>query len=207
MNSGDDVRHKPVQAASEYCRQYARGLVKALEGLDWHSLEAVMECFWEARKHGATIFFVGNGGSAATASHFANDLAKATRVQGRRGFRALSLTDNLPLITALANDDGYDAVFTGQMQELFRHGDVLVAISVSGNSPNVIAAAKLAKQLGGRTVGLLGSGGGALRERCDLAVQVQGARGRVGPVEDAHLALDHMMTSYLRHRIAEEGAG
>ena len=173
--------------------------------LDWQAVAAVIECFWLACKRGATIFFVGNGGSAATASHFANDLVKGARVDGRGGFRAVSLTDNVALMTALANDDGYEAVFTGQMRDLFNKGDVLVAISASGNSPNVVAAAKLAKERGGTTVGLVGFDGGDLRNICDIVVHVRSRTGEYGPVEDVHMVLDHMITSYLGMRLREEG--
>lgn len=196
---------KRATSPIEYSREYAQNLTAYLDLLDWRAIADVIECFWAARSEGKTIYFVGNGGSAATASHFANDLVKGARVEGRTAFRALSLTDNVPLMTALANDDGYETVFTGQMRDLFNKGDVLVAISASGNSPNVVAAAKLAKERGGRTVGFLGFDGGALRQLCDIVVHVQSEKGEYGPVEDIHMVLDHLIMSYLSMRLQGEG--
>jgi D-sedoheptulose 7-phosphate isomerase len=107
-------------------------------------------------------------------------------------------------MTALANDAGYETIFTGQMQDLFSEGDVLVAISASGDSPNVIAAAKLAKQRRGTTVALVGFDGGTLRSLCDIVVHVRSEKGEYGPVEDIHMVLDHMITSYLWMRLRDE---
>ena len=196
---------KQTSSPVEYAREYSRNLAAYLDLMDWQAVAAVIECFWTARAEGRTIYFVGNGGSAATASHFANDLVKGTCVEGRPGFRSVSLTDNVPLMTALANDDGYETVFTGQMRDLFNKGDVLVAISVSGNSPNVVAAAKLAKERGGKTVGFVGVAGGALRQLCDIVVHVRSEKGEYGPVEDVHMVLDHLIMSYLSMRLRGEG--
>lgn len=189
----------PARFADLYCN-YIRQLLGRLDG---NVIAAFVEELELARRHQRTVFFIGNGGSAATASHFANDLVKATRVDGRSGFRAVSLTDNIQLLTALANDHGYETVFTGQMRDLFKGGDLLVAISASGNSPNVVAAVKLAKDRGGRTVGLVGFDGGALRDLCDLVVHVRSEKGEYGPVEDIHLILEHLITGYLCMRLQE----
>lgn len=189
----------PARFADLYCN-YIRQLLGRLDG---NVIAAFVEELELARRHQRTVFFIGNGGSAATASHFANDLVKATRVDGRSGFRAVSLTDNIQLLTALANDHGYETVFTGQMRDLFKGGDLLVAISASGNSPNVVAAVKLAKERGGRTVGLVGFDGGALRDLCDLVVHVRSEKGEYGPVEDIHLILEHLITGYLCMRLQE----
>ena len=122
---------------------------------------------------------------------------KAGRRDGQPGFRAISLTDNVALMTAIANDDGYENVFTGQMRDLFKKGDMLVAISASGNSPNVLAAAKVAHELGGEVVGITGFDGGELRRLSDCVVHVPSEKGEYGPVEDVHMILDHLLTSYL----------
>lgn len=193
-----------AETPADYFQKYTRNLGVYLERLDWQAVAALTECFWAARKRGATIFFIGNGGSAATCSHFANDLAKGTSVGARAGFRAVSLTDNIALMTALANDEGYETIFTGQMRDLFSEGDVLVAISASGDSPNVIAAAKLAKQRRGTTVALVGFDGGTLRSLCDIVVHVRSEKGEYGPVEDIHMVLDHMITSYLWMKLRDE---
>lgn len=195
---------RQANSPADYFQKYTRNLGVYLEGLDWQAVADATECFLAAGKRGATIFFVGNGGSAATASHFASDLARRARWYNRPGFRAVSLTDNIALMTALANDEGYETIFTGQMQDLFSEGDVLVAISASGDSPNVIAAAKLAKQRRGTTVALVGFDGGTLRNLCDIVVHVRSEKGEYGPVEDIHMVLDHMITSYLWMRLRDE---
>jgi len=168
-----------------------------MESLDYNAVSEVSKCFLSARERGSTIFFVGNGGSAATASHFAQDLAEVGRKAKVKSFKTLSLTDNVPYITAVGNDYGYDKVFSMQLKELFNPGDVLVAISASGNSPNVIEAANLAKEKDGPTVGLVGFDGGRLGELCDYIVHAVSNKGEYGPVEDIHMILDHMITSYL----------
>lgn len=198
--------HKLYQESQDPARfadLYFKYIRKLLGQLDGNAITAFTEELELARQHQRTVFFIGNGGSAATASHFANDLVKATRVDGRLGFRAMSLTDNIQLLTALANDYGYETVFTGQMRDLFKKEDLLVAISASGNSPNVVAAVKLAKERGGRTVGLVGFDGGALRALCDVVVHVQSEKGEYGPVEDIHLILEHLITGYLCMRLQE----
>jgi len=151
----------------------------------------------EARDHDKTIYFVGNGGSAATASHFSQDMGEVGRKIKARGFRTQSLNDNVSALTAISNDYGYEQVFALQIQNNFDSGDVLVVISASGNSPNVVKAVELAKQIGGTTVGLVGFDGGRLAQICDHVVHVQSNKGEYGPVEDIHLVLNHMIVSYL----------
>lgn len=189
--------------AEEYYKEYHKYLSKLLGNLDYKALEEVTRLLLEKAKSGQTIFLIGNGGSAATASHFAIDLTQCSQPGDGLYFRAISLTDNVPLLTALANDEGYEEVFTGQIQNLFRKNDVLMAISASGNSPNVIAAARLAKELGGVTVGLVGFDGGELARICDHVIHVVTNKDEYGPVEDIHLILDHMVTSYLRMKLSK----
>jgi len=180
-----------------YFSLYAAYLSELLSAIAPKSVSDVADCFLEAREGGATIFFVGNGGSAATASHFAQDLTEVGRKASVKSFKTLSLTDNVAFLTAVGNDYGYDKIFSIQMAELFQPGDVLVAISASGNSPNVVEAAKYAKELKGKTVGLVGFDGGALSGLCDYVIHAKSNRGEYGPVEDVHMILDHMITSYL----------
>ncbi len=156
-------------------------------------LQLLERAFVERRQ----VFIVGNGGSAATASHMANDLMLGVAKEGGRGFRAIALTDSVPLMTAIANDTGYDNVFTAQLRALGRPGDVLIAISGSGKSPNVVEAVKVAREIGIMTVGFLGMGGGQLRELVDAAIVVPS--NDYGLIEDIHLMLDHLMTAYFRH--------
>lgn len=181
----------------KYLEAYGDYIAKLLVNLDYKAIERIINCFLEARMRNSTIFFAGNGGSAATASHFAHDLAKTGRNSNNPGFKTLSLTDSVPFITSLANDQGYDAIFTGQMADLFRKNDILVVISASGNSPNLIKAAGYAKELGGITIGLVGFDGGNLLKSCDYALHIKTNQGEYGPAEDMHMVLDHMVTTYL----------
>jgi len=184
-------------SSAGYYGNYCHYITKLMESLDYNAVSEVSKCFLSARERGSTIFFVGNGGSAATASHFAQDLAEVGRKAKVKSFKTLSLTDNVPYITAVGNDYGYDKVFSMQLKELFNPGDVLVAISASGNSPNVIEAANLAKEKDGPTVGIVGFDGGRLGELCDYIVHAVSNKGEYGPVEDIHMILDHMITSHL----------
>jgi len=180
-----------------YYENYCKYVTQVMGSLDWNAIANVSECFFNARQRGSTIFFIGNGGSAATASHFAQDLAEVGRKAKVKSFRTLSLTDNVPYITAVGNDYGYDKVFSIQLTELFNPGDVLVAISASGNSPNVLDAVKYAKEKDGPTIGLVGFDGGKLAGLCDYVIHAVSSKGEYGPVEDIHMILDHMITSYL----------
>ena len=186
---------------SDYYHSYVDYLHALLSRLDGQSVENVVEVFLEARKNGKTIFFVGNGGSAATASHFCQDLAEVGNKANCEGFRTLSLTDNVSFITAAGNDCGYDSIFTKQMKFLFSEGDVLVGISASGNSQNVVNAVKLAKEKGGVAVALVGFDGGELGKLADHAIHLQTPKGEYGPVEDAHMILDHIITTYLMDKL------
>ncbi len=168
------------------------------------NINDVINCFITAREKGKTIYFAGNGGSAATASHFAQDLGEIGRKARVRSFKTISLTDNVSLLTAICNDYGYEKAFSIQLSELFSRGDVLVVISVSGNSPNVIDAVKQAKEMGGDTIGLVGFDGGKLLEMCDYVIHVKTDKGEYGPVEDIHMILDHMITSFLAFKLMNE---
>lgn len=188
--------------AEQFFEEYCKYLSELSDNLDYKTIEKVTQLVLEKSKSGQTIFLIGNGGSAATASHFAVDLTQCSQPGAGLYFRAVSLTDNLPLLTALGNDKGYEEVFAGQVGNLLRKNDVLIAISASGNSPNVIAAVRLAKELGGVTVGLVGFDGGELAQICDYVIHVPTNKGEYGPVEDIHLILDHMITYYLRMKFS-----
>jgi D-sedoheptulose 7-phosphate isomerase len=162
-------------------------------------LESAAEVLLECHRRGGTVFVLGNGGSAATASHFVCDLAKGTRTDGLPAFRVVSVTDNVPLITAWANDTSYDRVFAEQLSALVRPGDVVVAISASGNSRNVLAATRVARQLGAATIALTGQSGGRLRRLAELTIRVP-ARS-IELVEDAHLAIAHSLCVALRAQL------
>ncbi|MBI3314690.1 MAG: SIS domain-containing protein [Candidatus Omnitrophica bacterium] len=196
--------YKQSPAETDFFKGYGQNLSGLISRLDLNAVLAVAERFEEASSKGQTIFFAGNGGSAATASHFVQDLGEIVRKAGGKPFRALSLNDHAAALTAISNDYDYSQVFSLQMANHFQAGDVLVVISASGNSPNVVKAAELAKERKGTAIGLVGFDGGRLAEICDIVVCVKTEKGEYGPVEDVHMVLDHMITSYLvlkkRHR-------
>lgn len=178
--------------------RYLSELAETMQRLPLAAIEQLVELLHEARLQGRQVFMLGNGGSAATASHFACDLAKNTIVAGLPSFRAISLTDNAALMTAWANDTAYDNLFCGQLSCLLRKGDVVIGISGSGNSPNVLRAMEMARQNGATSVGLTGFGGGQLKELVDLAIVVPGRC--MEQIEDLHLVLEHLVVTALRER-------
>jgi len=187
---------KESRDSVEYLKKYSIYLNKLLSNMNYKNIASVIECFSQARSRSSNVFFIGNGGSAATASHFAQDLAEVGRKTGKQKFKTHCLTDNISLLTAMGNDYGYESIFTHQMSNLFEKRDILVAISASGNSQNVVEAVKLAKKMGGISIGLIGFDGGKLINLCDHVIHVVTNNGEYGPVEDVHLVLDHMITSY-----------
>lgn len=177
----------------------------------WHELAGVLstmpagplaqaaDILLDCRERGGTVFVLGNGGSAATASHFACDLAKGTRTEGIAPFRVMPLTDNMPLVTAWANDTSYDRVFAEQLAALVRPGDVVVAISASGNSPNVLAAVELARLSGAITIALTGRTGGRLRPLAHVTIRVPADP--IEQVEDVHMMMAHSLCVAIRERL------
>ena len=160
--------------------------------------EALLEA-WRGRRH---VFLLGNGGSAATASHMMNDLNKFTNVPGRRRFRAIALTDNVPLFTAVGNDQSYAEVFVEPLQNLLEPGDTVIAISASGNSPNVVGAVEYAQAHDAQVIGFCGRPGGRLAQLADLKVIIPSDR--IGQQEDGHMILDHVLSFALRAAIEQE---
>jgi phosphoheptose isomerase len=184
-----------------YLRRYVQEATEALQAPYFlAAVERIVPIFLEARANDRTIFFFGNGGSASTASHFVTDIAKVaggTKARGKgKRFRCISLNDNIPGVTAWANDFSYADIFAGQLRALAEPGDVVVAISGSGNSPNVLEAVKAAKEMGLRTIGLTGIGGGKLKEMVEVAMVVPS--NSMQHTEDMHLVTCHLLTAYLR---------
>lgn len=170
--------------------------IRAISRSDVRAVVDALEAVWAA---GATTYVIGNGGSASTASHMMNDLSKFTIVTGKRRFRAVALTDNVPLLTAIGNDLDYAEIFVEPLRNLGRRGDALIAISGSGNSPNVVRAVEYARATGMTTIGLCGSPGGKLAALADLRIIVPADR--IGQQEDGHLILNHAIATALRERI------
>jgi D-sedoheptulose 7-phosphate isomerase len=174
-----------------YPAEYKRELLAAVEAIDLEKVAQAIDWFREARAAGRSIFVCGNGGSASTASHFACDMVKGASFGRPSRFRIQALTDSLPTITAYANDVSYEAVFAEQLKNFARPGDLVMAISGSGNSPNVIRAIEYANSIGCRTLALTGRDGGRLGALAQLNLQVSVPH--MGRIEDAHLIICHMI--------------
>jgi D-sedoheptulose 7-phosphate isomerase len=170
-----------------------------LRGLPFATIDRVTDVLWRAYADNRTVYVFGNGGSAALASHCACDLGKGTVVNGNRRFRVLALTDNVPLMTAWANDASYEDVFAEQLATLVHNDDIALAISGSGKSPNVIKALQVAKDAGAFTIGLTGFQGGRMKALCDLCVVVPSDNMQV--IEDLHVCVNHAIFSALRARM------
>ena len=186
--------------ASEYVAAFQR----ILERLDLAAVERVVDQLRLARDAGRTIYIAGNGGSASTASHWVNDLGKATKQSGRPWLRVMCLSDNVSWLTALGNDEGYERVFAGQLENFARPGDVLIVISASGNSRNLIRAVELARSRAMVTIALLGFDGGALKDQVDEYVWLATPQGAYGLVETGHSLVCDVVTSCL---IQDRAAG
>jgi D-sedoheptulose 7-phosphate isomerase len=177
--------------------RYLRDFERLLAVVDVDAVARVVELLCLARDNRRTIYLAGNGGSAATASHWANDLGKATKCAGRGWIRVMCLSDNIPWMTALANDEGYERVFAGQLENFAAAGDVLIVISASGNSPNLVHAVDLADERGMVTIALLGFDGGVLKDRVTEYVWLPTEPGAYGLVESGHAVLSHIVTTCL----------
>ncbi len=176
-------------------RHYFSTVQSVLNDVPFDAVDQVVNVLMAANRAGNTIFICGNGGSAATATHFGCDLAKRPIVAGQPRFRVVALTDNNALMTALSNDIGYDAVFSEQLIPLVRRGDVLIGISGSGNSTNVLNAIKVANDAGATTIGFCGYDGGELKRMVDVPVHV--SCNVMAMVEDIHLMLEHAICERL----------
>ena len=178
----------------EHLKSYMGELDLALASLDLTGVERIRDACADVFARGGRIFACGNGGSAATASHFVNDLGKGASYGRDRRFKVIALTDSIPWITALANDVSYDAVFAEQLENFAEAGDLLIAISGSGNSANVLRAVEVAKARHMRTAGLTGFGGGKLAGMVDMPVVVDSHH--MGRVEDVHMIIVHLICYY-----------
>lgn len=178
--------------------EYKNKLIALFNEIDFDVLEKITQTIVTAYKNDKTIYVAGNGGSAATASHYQVDFGFFVRYFKKKRIKVRSLTDHSPLMTAIGNDNSYEEVFTQQMQDHFQKEDVLIAISASGNSMNVVKAAEYATSLGGTSIGLVGFEGGELKNSCDICLFTPNPKGDYGPIEDLHMILCHMLVSYLR---------
>jgi D-sedoheptulose 7-phosphate isomerase len=175
---------------------YIKRLNELLTLCDTVAIGKIVELFDDLSGTSRRVYFIGNGGSAATASHMVNDFGTGLRRRGLKNLDVISLSDNSAVITALSNDIGYDMTFLMQIKDIIMPSDVLFAISCSGNSPNVIKAVKYAKSLGTTIVGITGFQGGKLKGLADINFHVPTAEGEYGLCEDMHMILDHIIYSY-----------
>lgn len=187
---------------SDFSRVYFSYVSDLLRTLNHDDISAFMDVLEEARLSNKTIFIAGNGGSASTASHIGVDCGSVVfktpaLSESEFPFRAQPLTDHIAMITAAGNDFGYEHIFTKQLEVHYREGDILVVISASGSSKNVVKAAHWVHARNGKVLGLLGFDGGTLKDVCDVSIVVKTPKGEYGPVEDIHLILNHMFTAWM----------
>src|SRR5690348_17302506 len=173
---------------------------RVLSEVQLAAVQTIVEVFGEARDRGAFIYVAGNGGSSSTASHWVNDLGKATKRSGYRPLKVMCLSDNISWFSALSNDEGYEQAFAGQLDNFAAAGDVLMCISASGNSPNLVRAVELARSRKLTTLALVGFDGGVLGKLVDTAVCVHTEKGAYELVEDVHSIICHAITRCLTVR-------
>lgn len=193
-----------------FVRDFLQEVKKVSEAISERDVDSFIDILYEAWKTGRSVFLAGNGGSASTAAHFASDLAKFTSVEGKPRFKAYSLVDNAPLVTAITNDLGWSEVYVEQLRNLMKPGDVFIAISVHGGSgmdragvwsQNLLKAAKYVKDNGGRVLSLVGFDGGVLRQVSDASILVP--VNSTPLVEGFHLVLTHLICARLRELISK----
>ncbi len=194
----------------EFIRNYLSEMKKTVDDISIEDVDRVVELLYDAWQKGNQVFVCGNGGSASTATHFTCDLSKTTIVKGKKRFKAHCLNDNIPLMSALINDEGFDNLFYEQLVSHFQEGDVLICISVHGGagkdkaglwSQNLLKAMKYAHDTGGKTIGFSGFDGGPMKEIADACIVVP--VDSTPQVESFHLALEHMICSCLREKIVK----
>jgi D-sedoheptulose 7-phosphate isomerase len=182
---------------------YLTGLAEVIQRVRADALSRAIDCILEARAAHRRIFVMGNGGSAATASHLVCDLVKTASVPGRVPVRAFALTDNVPLMTAWANDSAYDRIFSEQIVAQAEVDDVVIGISASGNSANIVAGFVAATRVGARTIGLVGFDGGIVLNLAEIVIHVP--QHDYGLVEDTHSAVGHAITAAMRAALLRTG--
>ena len=186
----------------ELTLSYLKSLKDCIDEIDLDCLQRVIESIYIAYQNKRQIFIMGNGGSASTASHFVCDLAKGTIVDNQTRMKVISLNDNTAMLSALANDCGYEEVFVEQLRNLLSPKDVVIVITGSGNSPNIIKAVNYAKQHNAITIGLIGFGGGDLAQIVDEQITISSEN--YGHCEDIHLALAHTISQAIRQLSLEK---
>jgi D-sedoheptulose 7-phosphate isomerase len=188
----------------QYIGAYLDKIKDLLESLDAQSIEKATQLIEAAYNNENNIFIIGNGGSASTASHMANDFSKGIHTGTDKHVKALSLTDNTSLLTAISNDNGYEKVFVDQLKVFLKKNDVVIGFSASGDSTNVLNAMQYAKDHSAKTIGLVGFDGGKMKDIVDVCIHVKTPKGWYGPVEDIHMIVDHIISGYFNEKFKKE---
>lgn len=208
MNNLDKIYQSKGLEAVAFSKGYVDYLITLLQQLDYQKIAECIQQLEAARQNGNTIFIIGNGGSASTASHIGNDFGlavlKKTNKAKNKSYRTLALTDNISVISAIGNDSSFNNIFLDQLKIHFKPGDKLIAISASGNSPNLVVAAEWFKEQGGTVIGWLGFDGGKLKAIADLSIVVETPKGEYAPVEDLHLIINHIIVTWMQYHILNE---
>ena len=200
------IKTNSVTAAPAFAaKEYLLAVQEVLERLDHAIIDQMVETIWSGYEARRTLFVFGNGGSAALASHFACDIGKGTIAGRERRLKTIALTDNVALITAWANDKGYDDIFSEQLDGLAEKGDIAMAISGSGNSPNVIRGLEMARKIGLQTLVLTGFAGGKAKPLGDVCLVVPS--NSMQHIEDAHLCATHAIFLAIRERMKQANGG
>ena len=190
---------KKQKNVSDYFKVYFEHLIDIIHNIDIKKISNLCKALETCRNSNSNIFVIGNGGSAVNASAMANDLGfdilKKTR---KKPFKIISLTDNNAINSAIANDIGFENIFISQIQTFYKKGDMLIVLSASGNSENLINAAKWFKQKKGKIFGILGFGGGKLKKICNESLIIKSKKGEYGPVEDLQLIINHILAHWFQ---------
>lgn len=202
MNKINKIYKKSI-TPGDFAKGYFNYLNQILNKIDTNQINKLVKHFEKSRKNENTIFILGNGGSATTATTMANDIGFdiLKKTGTKKAFKLLSLTDNNAVITAIANDVGYENIFLNQLKIHFKKDDSVLIISASGNSKNLIDAAKWTKKNKGKIIGFLGFDGGKIKNYCDICIHIPSSNGEYGPVEDAHLVINHILAHWFQNSI------
>jgi D-sedoheptulose 7-phosphate isomerase len=198
-----DLKSSQMQSAN-ILQSYLSGLQLCIDEISNQDIEGVADILFEAYRNNRQIFIFGNGGSAATASHIVCDLRKGTALPGKPRLKVISLTDNIPLFTAIGNDISYESVFVEQLISQVEKGDVAIGISCSGNSPNVLKAIQYAGEHGATTIGFTACGGGKLKGITDKNINL--STHDFGQAEDIHLSLGHILKELIKAKMKSDAA-
>ena len=180
---------------TEFTKNYITSLNNLLKNLNLNEFNKFYALIKNTK---GTVYIIGNGGSAATASHMANDLSIGLKRREKLTLNVVSLADNISVTSAIANDTGYENIFYLQLKDILKPNDIVIAISCSGNSPNIIKAVEYSKEINSTVIGLTGFDGGKLKKLSDIKLHIQSEKNEYGLVEDVHLILNHILFSYFQ---------